>query len=119
MEEIDVRLLRRMTKMLRRHVLFLAGSIILPGLSLAWDGTVSGVLGMIDVTDGASAGFRIYLPVAMCGNANNWAYLNNTDSNYGAYTAALLMAKAQGLTVYVYSNRDSNGYCHIGYIQVL
>jgi len=93
--------------------------LAIPGICLAWDGDVTGVLTQIDVTDGTSSGFRIYLPVAMCANTYNWAYLNTADSNYNAYAAALLMAKAQGLTVRVFSNRDANGYCHIGYISIV
>ncbi len=114
-----MRLPPRMKRMLRGRVLILAGLLAFPGLSLAWDGDITGVLTQIDVTDGALSGFRIYLPVAMCGNANNWAYLNTADSNYNGYAAALLMAKAQALTVRVFSNRDANGYCHIGYISIV
>jgi hypothetical protein len=85
--------------------------------ALAWDGAVSGIPTVIDVTDGNNYGFRVYVgSQAMCGNANNWGYLNSTDSNYSAYVAAILMAKAQGSTLVVYSNRDANGYCHIGYM---
>jgi hypothetical protein len=104
-------------KWLRLAALFCAA--LVPGPALAWDGDVAGVLTQIDVTDGAFLGFRVYLPMAMCGNSYNWAYLNNADSNYNAYAAALLMAKAQGLTVQVFSNRDSNGYCHIAYISIV
>jgi hypothetical protein len=114
-----MRLLRRMKRMRRGRLLILAGLLALPSLSRAWDGDVTGVVTQIDVTDGAYSGFRIYFSVAMCGNTNNWAYLNSADSNYSAYTAALLMAKAQGLTVQVFSNRDANGYCHIGYISIV
>jgi len=106
-------------KRLSLRALLCAGLFALPGFSLAWDGTVSGTLTQVDVTDGAFLGFRVYFPIAMCGNTNNFAYLNSADSNYSAYVGALLMAKAQGLTVYVYSNRDSNGYCHIGYISIV
>ncbi|MEA3175059.1 MAG: hypothetical protein QOF42_2470 [Gammaproteobacteria bacterium] len=100
-------------------ILLCTGLFALPSLSLAWDGYVTGVLTQIDVTDGANSGFRVYLPAAMCANTYNWAYLNSTDSNYTAYAAALLMAKSQGLTVQIYSNRDANEYCHIGYISIV
>jgi hypothetical protein len=42
--------------------------------------------------------------------------LNATDSNYAAYVAGLLMAKSQGGTVIIYSTKDSDGFCHIGYL---
>jgi hypothetical protein len=119
MEVRNMRLFQRMKGMIRGRVLIVAGLLAPPGLCLAWDGDVTGVLTQIDVTDGTISGFRIYLPVAMCGNANNWAYLNTADSNYNAYAAALLMAKAQGLSVRVFSTRDANGYCHIGYISIV
>jgi hypothetical protein len=113
-----MRILQRLKAPLGHMFMGLA-LIALPGLSFGWDGSVSGVVTMIDITSGGNGDFRIYFPIAMCGNTFNRAYLNSTDSNYSAYTAALLMAKAQGLTVYAYSNRDANGYCHIGYIQIL
>jgi hypothetical protein len=99
--------------------MLLISQLFAPSVSLAWDGAVTGVPFEIDVTDGGNFGFRVYLPSAMCGNSYNWAYLNATDSNYSTYVAALLMAKAQGGTVMVYSNKDSNGYCHIGYVSLL
>jgi hypothetical protein len=51
-----------------------------------------------------------------CGGVENFAYLLDTDSNYHAYVAVILMAKAQGLTVTFYTNKDASGYCHLGYI---
>jgi hypothetical protein len=114
-----MQLLFRGAKGFRWPGLVCAGVLALPGVSFSWDGAVSGVITQIDVTDGANAGFRVYLPIAMCGNTNGWAYLNSTDSNYSAYAAALLTAKSQGTTVYIYSNRDGNGNCHIGYISIV
>jgi hypothetical protein len=96
----------------------LVSHLFAPSVSLAWDGQVTGVPSQIDVTDGGNLGFRVYLQSAMCGTSYNWAYLNSTDSNYSTYVAALLMAKAQGGTVIIYSNKDSNGYCHIGYVML-
>jgi hypothetical protein len=98
--------------------LLLAALFLAPSLAVAWDGQVTGVPIQIDVTDGGNLGFRVYLPAAMCGNSYNWAYLNATDSNYSAYVATLLMAKMQGATVIVYSNKDGSGFCHIGYIML-
>lgn len=98
---------------------FLLLSIIAAAQSYAWDGVITGAITQIDITDGSNYGFRVWLASPMCANANNWAYLNNTDSNYNTYAAALLSAKAQGAIVSVYSNQDANGYCHIQYLALL
>jgi len=88
--------------------------------ALAWDGAVSGTIYIIDVTGGANYGFRVYLEgvSSACAGGANWAYLNESDSNYKTYVAALMMAKSQGSRVTLYSNVE-NGYCHIGYIQII
>jgi hypothetical protein len=97
--------------------LICCGVLVLPGTASAWDGTVNDTISQIDVTDGATLGFRIYFPTSTaCGNAYNWAYLNADDSSYKTYVAAVLMAKALGTPVTVYSNRDANGYCRVGYL---
>lgn len=89
----------------------------LPTLALAWDGIVAAKIVKIDVTSGSNYGVRIYLEGAssMCKNGSDWAFLNEADSNYKAYLAVLLLAKAQGTAVTVYSNLEY-GQCHIGYI---
>lgn len=85
----------------------------------AWDGAVSGVISAIEVTHGGNFGFRIFVSgtSAMCTSGPGWGYLNETDSNYKAYAAALMMAKAQGSSVTIYSTLES-GYCHIGYVTI-
>lgn len=87
----------------------------------AWDGVEQGVIERIDVAGGNNYGFRVYLKSApaMCGNANNWAYVNASDSNYEVFVSVLIAAKAQGNKVTIYSNRKDdtdNGACKIGYI---
>jgi hypothetical protein len=96
-------------------------SICLISSAYAWDGAAVGIPWQIHITDGPNFGFRIFLQggPALCGNGVNWAYLNSADSNYNTYVASLLMAKAQGTQVQLYTNRDSNGYCHIGYSAML
>jgi len=94
------------------------------GIALAWDGVIQGVPTQIDVTDGADLGFRVYVAAptggsGWCSLSYNWAYLNSTDSNYSAYVAAVLMAKATGSSVLIYQTRDANGFCHIGYLAAL
>jgi hypothetical protein len=91
-----------------------AASILGLNVAQAWDGIQTTVPGDIDVTDGGNYGFRVWGPT--CGGVSSFAYLLATDSNYSTYVAVILMAKSQGITVTFYTTKDSNGYCHIGYI---
>lgn len=87
---------------------------------LAWDGAVSGKILNIEVTHGGNYAVRVWLqdsPI-MCGAGAKWAYLNEADSNYKVYVAAIMMAKAQGSTVTVYSNNVAGGFCQIGHLVV-
>jgi tartrate dehydratase alpha subunit/fumarate hydratase class I-like protein len=86
----------------------------------AWDGAPTGKITSIDVTAGTNYAFRVYLNgggSALCTNGTSFAYLNEADSNYKVYVAALLMAKAQGSTVTLFVMTEG-GMCHIGYIGV-
>lgn len=87
--------------------------------AVAWDGYPIGTVTALDVTGGSNYGLRISLAgvAVMCTGGPSWAYLNDTDSNYKAFAAALMLAMAQNTTVRVYSNRVGD-YCHIGYISV-
>lgn len=87
----------------------------------SWDGSVLGEVATIDVADGENYGFRIGLKGApkLCGNEHNWAYLNESDSNYDTFVSVLLAAKMSNSQVIIYSRKEvtsGNGYCHIGYI---
>ena len=114
-QEISYRCLSR----LLRFIVTIAAVLSLSSVAMAWDGTFYGVVGVVDVTDGANFGFRLYGTGPLCGNANNWAYLNAADSNYATYVAAILMAKAQGSSINLYMTRDAaTGHCHIGYLQL-
>lgn len=102
---------------LLRPVLF--GALLLCATTaLAWDGVQTGYPGALQVTQAGNYGFRVTLktPDVMCGNANTWAYLEPTDSNYATFVAVILSAQARGARVTFYSNRDSSGYCRIGHI---
>lgn len=99
---------------------FLAVSLItVHEVANAWDGIVDAAIKQIHVAPGSNFGLRIYLNgvASMCSGGPDWAYLNDTDSNYKTYAAALMMAKAQGFSVSVYSNRQGP-YCQIGYVAV-
>lgn len=84
----------------------------------AWDGTVNGTINSLESTGAGNYPFRVTMvgAPALCGNANTWAYLSDADRNYKVNVALLLSAKAQGRTVILYANQDTNSYCQIGYI---
>lgn len=85
----------------------------------AWDGVVSGTINTLEVTAGHNFGFRISLVGIgiMCAGGGAIAYLNESDSNYKTYVAALMTARAQGSNATVYSNLE-NGHCHIGHVAI-
>jgi hypothetical protein len=108
-------LITRRIRTIALAVLWFAGA----GTAHAWDGTVSGAVYAVEITGGNNFGFRVFISgvTNMCGSGSNWAYLNESDSNYKTYVAAILAAKAQGSPVTVFSTLEG-GYCHIGYISV-
>ncbi len=99
----------------------LAGLTIL-GFALsvsAYDGSVAGKIAGINVAAGNNFGFRVSLsgsPI-LCTGGPAWAYLNDPDSNYKVFVAALLAAKSAGSSVTLWTANVS-GYCHIEYISV-
>lgn len=112
----------RVVSVRRRSASALAvGALLAIGVkpALAWDGEVVGVVSNLEITDANNQGFRVYLNsgMAMCTNGANWAYINEADSNYKVYVAALMAAKADKSPVRIYSTFVS-GYCHIGYIAI-
>jgi hypothetical protein len=110
--------MRSVIKRWRRFILLVA-LCIGPVTAFAWDGVVQGVPFQVDVTDGSNGGLRVYIgSTGWCNPAYNWAYLNSTDSNYSAYVAAILMAKATGASIIIYQTKDTNGLCHIGYLML-
>ncbi|MCS4306768.1 hypothetical protein M2404_001093 [Rheinheimera pacifica] len=88
--------------------------------AIAWDGEVYEKIQSIDVTGGGNYGFRVTLEGAppICGNANTWGFLNDTDSNYQTYVSVLLAAKAAKMNVTIFTVRDVNGYCHVGHVSI-
>jgi hypothetical protein len=99
-------------------VLALFSSMLLASSPVfAWDGAVTGKIANIDVAPGGNFGFRVVLAGTplICTGGVTWGYLNDTDSNYKVFVAMMMMAKAQSLTVTLYTTAE-NGYCHIGYI---
>ena len=102
---------------MRQILVLLTALVALP--ALAWDGIASGTITTIDITDANGFGFRVRVNGTsnMCGLGTDWAYLNEADSNYKVYVAALLSAKTAGMPVTVFTNVASS-YCKIGYIQI-
>jgi hypothetical protein len=88
-------------------------------LASSWDGAIYGTISRIDVAPGENYGIRIYLKdfPKLCGNDSNWAYLNESDSNYKTFVSVLLAAHMSQKNVTLYSNQK-NGYCQIGYVVV-
>lgn len=95
----------------------LLGSV--PFAFAQWAGSVAGKIQQFDVTAGGNFSFRVYLVNAptMCAGGQNWAYLNESDSNYKTYLAALMMAKTLDSTVTIYTS-NVGGFCNIGYVMV-
>jgi len=87
--------------------------------ALAWDGVVTGTIASIEVAQGNNFAFRVHLSgvATACTGGPSWSYLNEGDSNYKTFVAALMMAKAQGSAVNIYSTMV-NGYCQIGHIGI-
>ena len=100
-----------------------AATMLMLSTAFAWDGAVYGSIVTIDEVANGPGNFdtRIYLaggPVMCSGSTLTWAYLNVSDPNYSAVVASLMMAKVARSQVTVYTNRDSGGYCHIGYLSI-
>src|SRR5262249_2101316 len=84
-----------------------------------WNGTASGTILALEATQSENFALRVYINAAgnMCYGGTNWAYLNESDSNYKATFALLMLAKAQNLNVTLYLTTVGS-YCRIGHITV-
>ncbi len=92
---------------------------LLPIGALAWDGAIQGRISKVEVAEATNYALRVHVvgDPPMCGaQTPDWAYLNEADSNYRVYVAVILAAKQAGDTVMIYTNRDSSGYCKVGYL---
>jgi hypothetical protein len=96
-------------------------SWIIPVVCHAWDGVTTGRISSIAVTGAGNLPFRVYLDGSplLCGPSGMAeGYLDDTDSNYKVYVAALMMAKAMGSTVTLHADVGSYNRCRIGYVVV-
>jgi len=115
-----------MAKRLRRFVFLLRHAFVAVVLGLssvssfAYDGIVSGQISGLGGFNAGNFPFRVGLAGGppMCGNANGWAYLSDTDGNYKVNVALLIFAKSQGAMVTLYTNRDGFGYCRIDIVVI-
>lgn len=85
----------------------------------SWDGTERGEIGTIQVTAGHNFAFRVSFkdPINMCGEgSDDWAFLNEDDSNYQAYISAMLAARFSQTPVRIYTKVSTSGHCRIGHI---
>ncbi|USH03731.1 hypothetical protein K6Q96_06985 [Grimontia kaedaensis] len=106
--------------MLKRIFITFMFAIISPPL-FAWDAVKSGKILDMHVTGGGNYDLRVVLQgrPKLCGNNNDWAYINESDANYQSYLSVLLSAKVADRTVELYATRESSsgkGYCKIGYM---
>ncbi|MEZ0391230.1 MAG: hypothetical protein ACAH59_03375 [Pseudobdellovibrionaceae bacterium] len=90
--------------------------------SFAWDGTHMGK--KISMVEFSTSNYHLRLRLegspALCASTAIWAYLNETDENFKAISAAVLSAKALNQSINLYTTKDATtGYCKIGYFAVL
>jgi|SRR6185369_14206433 hypothetical protein len=99
-------------------IVLLAAAALNPAWA-TWNGTASGTIQALEVTHSENFALRVYINGAgnMCYGGTNWAYLNESDSNYKSTFALLMLAKAQGLTVTLYLTTVGQ-YCRIGHVTV-
>jgi hypothetical protein len=87
--------------------------------ALAWDGAVTGKIAQLDVSAaGENYGFRVMLVGAptMCTGGVGWAAINTSATNYQATVSLFYLAYSLGKNVTVYTTKDANNYCVIGYV---
>lgn len=91
-----------------------------PAKAQTWDGVVYGKVSGIDTAHGNNLDFRVYLDgTPTCGaNTPHFAYINHDFDNYQATAALIMTAWATNRIVTLYTTKDANGYCKIGYVAV-
>jgi hypothetical protein len=89
--------------------------------ALAWDGAATGRITALDVAAaGENYGFRVTLVGAptMCTGGAGWAAINTSATNYQATVSLLELAYSLGKNVTIYTTKDANNYCVIGYVSL-
>ena len=84
----------------------------------AWDGSVTGTIGVTEVAGETNYAFRVWLneSTPLCGTEHRWAFINKADSNYETFVAMLIAAKFAKSSVTLYTNKTDKGYCRIGHL---
>lgn len=88
----------------------IAGVAALLSLEVSAFTNPSGKIQSLYISGEANFAVRVYLNGVgdPCGNGGSaFAFINANDSNYKVYVAGLMMAKAQGSTVYLVVTPDS------------
>jgi len=78
----------------------------------------TGQVAEVHATGAGNLPFRVYLVGApiLCTGGMAEGYLDDTDGNYKVQVATLMLAKATGATVTLYSDVGSFGRCRITYV---
>jgi hypothetical protein len=100
--------------------LFAAFTFATPAGAQTWDGVVIGKVSGIDAANGNNLDFRVFLDGApVCGaNTPGFAYMNHDYDNYQATAALIITAWTTNRTVRLFTTRDVNGRCKIGYVSI-
>lgn len=100
--------------------LFGAFTFATPASAQTWDGVVIGKVSGIDAANGNNLDFRVFLDGApACGaNTPGFAYMNHDYDNYQATAALIITAWTTNRTVRLFTTRDVNGRCKIGYVSI-
>lgn len=80
----------------------------------------SGKILQLDVATAGNLPFRVYLeglPI-LCTGGIHEGYIDDSDANYKIYVAALMLAKATGATVTLFSDIGLYGRCKVTYLSV-
>ncbi|MEO7495905.1 MAG: hypothetical protein ABIT83_05990 [Massilia sp.] len=95
--------------------LFALVSLVIPMFAHAGAYTAHFTPTSIFVSGEGNYHFRVH-GVPGCGSG--WAYMNQADSGFKTYAAALMMAFTASKPVMLYVDTDTSGYCHIIEAQV-
>ena len=94
------------------------GPVATPATAQTWDGAVTGKVSGIDTSSGNNLDFRVYLDgAAACGSGTpGFAYMNHNYDNYQVTAALIMTAWTTNRSVTLYTTKDANGWCKIGYV---
>ena len=99
---------------------FLTGLLALGASPAHAQTAVTGQVAELHATNAGNLPFRVLLVGApiLCAGGMAEGYLEDTDANYKVQVATLMMAKATGASVTLYSVVGAYGRCRITYIHM-